>query len=75
MTNKNIQCSLAVMGRTMELRAQGWRGIDGVAGYRYCGLREDDDATEPGMVWGAQCHGLGEDDIVASLEMASQAWG
>jgi hypothetical protein len=32
MTKKNIQCSLASLGRMMALRAQGWHGFDGVTG-------------------------------------------
>jgi hypothetical protein len=31
MTKKNIQCSLAGLGRMTALRAQGRRGFDGVA--------------------------------------------
>jgi hypothetical protein len=28
-----------------------------------------------GIAWGAQCHGLGEDDIVVGSGMVSRAWG
>jgi hypothetical protein len=46
---KNIQyCSLAGLGRTTTLRAQGWRGFN--------------DITGSGASWGWQHHGLGEDD-------------
>jgi hypothetical protein len=50
------------------------------------GRRGDDDAVGQGMAWvndiagsgmalGAQCCGLGEDDVVVGLGMVSWAWG
>jgi hypothetical protein len=59
MTKKNIQCNLAGLGRTTALRAQGRHGFDSVTGSGRHGLREDDDAVDPGTarlidvtVWG-----------------------
>jgi hypothetical protein len=34
-----------------------------------------DDVMGSGMAWGAQCHGLREDDGVAGSGTTSQAWG
>jgi hypothetical protein len=66
------------------LWAQGRCGFDGVAGSGRRGLREDDGAADPGMVWvigiagsgtarGAQRHGLGKDNVVAGSRTASRA--
>jgi hypothetical protein len=51
---ENIQCSLAGLGRMTAFRAQGQRGINGIAGSRasrgrpHHMLGEDDDAVGPG---------------------------
>jgi hypothetical protein len=83
MTNINIQCSLACLGRATALQAQGQCRFDGVVdletswGWQHCG---------PGTAWvngvtglgtarGAQRRALGEDDVVVGLRTASQAWG
>jgi hypothetical protein len=79
MTKKNIQCSLVDLRRTTVLRAQGWHEFDGVMGSRHRELGEDGDAADSGtawvigvvglgMAWGAQCHMLREDDVVAGSE-------
>jgi hypothetical protein len=86
MTKKNIQCSLAGLGRMTVLWAQGQCGFNVIACSRRCGLREDDGVVDPGTAWvvsivgsgmerGAQHHGLGLDDIVAGSGTASRAWG
>jgi hypothetical protein len=51
MTKKNIQCSLASLGRMTALWAQGRRGIDVVMCSGHHGLEEEDDTMDPGMAW------------------------
>jgi hypothetical protein len=86
MTKKNIQCSLAGLGSTTALRAQGRCGFDGVEGSGCCWLGEDDCTTDLGtawvvgvvgsrMAWGAQRRGLGEEDVVVGLGTASRVRG
>jgi hypothetical protein len=83
---KNIQYSLAGLGRMTALRTQGRHGFDSIAGSGRRRLGEDDGTADPGRAWvigvtslgtawGAQHRGLGEDDIVVGLGTASQAWG
>jgi hypothetical protein len=38
-------------------------------------MAQVDGIVGSGMVWGAQHHRLGEDDVVAGSGIASQAWG
>jgi hypothetical protein len=68
------------------LREQGQRRFNGVTGSGHHELEEDNDTMVPGMAWvisitgsgtawGAQCHGLEEDDVVVGSGMASWAWG
>jgi hypothetical protein len=86
MTKKNIQCSLAGLGRTTVLWAQGRHEFDGVVGSVRCGLKEDDNTAGPGTAWvldtvgsrmvrGVQHRGLGEDNVVACSGTTSRAWG
>jgi hypothetical protein len=49
------------LGEDDEATGLGMTQVDGVAG--------------SGMAWGAQLHGLGEDDVVVSSGTASRAWG
>jgi hypothetical protein len=51
MTMKNIQCSLAGLGRMTVLRAQVWHGFGSVAGSGCRGLREDDGVVDPVGGW------------------------
>jgi hypothetical protein len=48
MTKKNIQCSLAGLGRTMALQPQGRRMFDGVVDFGRRRLGKDDSAMGPG---------------------------
>jgi hypothetical protein len=86
MTKENIQCSLAGLGRMTTLQAQGRRRFDGVTGSGRRELREDDGAADPGMArvigvmgsgmtWGTQRRRLREDNVIAGLGTAAQAWG
>jgi hypothetical protein len=86
MTKKNIQCSLAGLGRTTMLWAQGRHEFDGVVGSVCRGLKKDDSTVGPGTAWvlgtvcsrmvrGVQHHGLGKDDVVACSRTMSRAWG
>jgi hypothetical protein len=86
MTKKNIQCSLAGLGRMTVLWAQGRHRFNSVTNSGRHGLREDDCIAGPGMVRvigvvglgterGAQRCGLGKDDVVVGSGTASQAWG
>jgi hypothetical protein len=55
MTKKNIQYSLADLGRTTALQAQEQRGFNGITGSGRCGLGEDDGAAGSGTAsraWG-----------------------
>jgi hypothetical protein len=59
MTMKNIQCSLAGLGRTAALQDQGRHGFDGVTTSGHCGIREDSGPTGPGMAWVISVMGSG----------------
>jgi hypothetical protein len=73
MTKKNIQCcSLAGLGTTTALRAQGWCGLWGVVCLR---MARVDGIASSVTAPGAQRHRLREDNVVVGLRTASRAWG
>jgi hypothetical protein len=86
MTKKNIQCSLAGLGRMTALQAQRRRGFYDITGFGCRRLREYDDIVDlrtarvigvvgSGMAWVHSVTGFWEDDVVVGLRTASWAWG